>query len=267
MKSTRRHELQQNTLNAELAKLVGFFRKHGTKISWAVLIAALIFLVVVLWNRRQQQKDADLAARYSAVIPSISMVMYDTDDEKAEGVIDGLKKVVEDGGTRPTAADAALQIANLCAARVPLQTDPAGRQKWAQRARDGYQAVLAKYTDNAPAIGAAHAGLGRLAETEGDFATARREFQAVVDTPSLKGYPVYAAAQSGLEGLDTLSAPIPLAATMPAILTEETSTAPTSSTAPTTSSAPAGEPTGIFTETQPAPMPTSLPATPAPPGL
>ena len=52
MKAERRHELEHNTLDNELAKTLSFFRKHGNTIFWCVIIAAVVFMAVTFFHQR-----------------------------------------------------------------------------------------------------------------------------------------------------------------------------------------------------------------------
>ncbi|MEI7837375.1 MAG: hypothetical protein WCK05_13320 [Planctomycetota bacterium] len=68
MKSERRHELKQNTLDAELVKAYGFFRTHGKLVAWAVLGIAAVGLGYVLIQRHGQNKDRVAQEDFSALV-------------------------------------------------------------------------------------------------------------------------------------------------------------------------------------------------------
>ena len=70
MKSKRRHELQQNVLDAELAKGVTFFKSHLTHIGWVLVIGALIVMVVVYNRSQRQQRAIELRNRYDLMMTS-----------------------------------------------------------------------------------------------------------------------------------------------------------------------------------------------------
>ncbi len=64
MKAKRRHELKQNTLDAELGKFVGFIKKRGNLIAWGALIVAFIVLVSVYFYRKHVINQENMLVQY-----------------------------------------------------------------------------------------------------------------------------------------------------------------------------------------------------------
>ncbi len=211
MKSTRRHELQQNTLDTELAWVAGFFRRHGTKLAYGLLAIAILALGFLLWTRRVEKKQAEVQGQYDRLLARLRQPHAKQDELLGE-----LHSLGEQDTIPWIAADATLTLARLYAARVLSAATPESRQEALQRARTTYRRVIDTFPEAPAPVAAARVGLGKLAEDQGDFAAARRYYQSVLDLPGLAGYPVRTLARQALNHLAAMGPPARLATTLPA---------------------------------------------------
>ena len=216
MKSTRRHELQHNALDAELAKIVGFFKKHGTKLSWGVLVLALVALGWVWWTRKATAQRVEVQNRYTRLTQlTASSETYDQE------LINGFKSLSEQDTVRWVAADSLLKLGRIYATLALLGNEKSQRDEAIPQARKYYQRVIDGFGDFPPFVAAAHVGLGKLAEGQGDFESARGSYKTVLDMPALTGYPVLQQARQASSQLGTFQTPVRLATTMPAWVRDE----------------------------------------------
>ncbi|HUS46830.1 MAG TPA: hypothetical protein VM098_01835, partial [Phycisphaerae bacterium] len=86
----------------------------------------------------------------------------------------------------------------------------------ADAAREYYGKVIRQFRDKRPAVGMAHYGLGKLAETLGDEQAATAEYDAVSGMTELPGHPVVLLAELAKKDLQSRMRPVPMAATKPA---------------------------------------------------
>ena len=175
MKSTRRHELQHNVLDAELAKIVGFFKKHGTKLSWGVLVLALVALGWVWWTRKADTQKEQVQNQYSRLSQlAASSEIYDKE------VINGFRSLSEQDTVRWVAADSLLKLGRIHATIALMGNEKTQRDEAILQARKCYQRVVGDFGDFPSFVAAAHVGLGKLAEGQGDFETARKCYKTVL---------------------------------------------------------------------------------------
>ncbi len=239
MKSRRRHELQQNVLDAELGKVVGFFKKRGSWIAWGVLIAALIVFLVVYVRGRGRREIEKLQARYDQLMS----VQFRPGVDIAE-ILAGFKALVDQDDDERIAALACVRVANMYAASSRSASQRTGSEwlTFVAQAEKYYHRAIENFPDERLAVAEAHLGLAKLAEsrTPPNLNAARNQYQAIIKVPQLAGYPVMREAQRSLAALDALGEPIPMATTTQAA-TSRAATAPTTTQAATsrTATAPA----------------------------
>ncbi len=213
MKSQRRHELQHNVLDAELAKSVNFFKKHLAQIGWVLVIGALI-VMVAFYNKSQRQKRAtDLQIQFDQLI-----TMQPTSDEDIVLAVAGWKSLADQEKDRPIAADANIYLGSIYARIAVTGKSTAlilAGESPSQLAEQYYTMVISNYPDQPQAVAKALLGMGRLAEDSNDLENARAKYQAAVDTPGAKGFPVAVAAQDALDRIDSSSSPVRFATTAP----------------------------------------------------
>ncbi len=211
MKSKRRHELQQNTLDAELGKVVGWLKTHATKLALAALIVAVVILGVTLYKRQTRTALAEVHAQYDK-LRNAEMAP----DEEMDDVINGLRSLGKQEIVPWIAADATVRVGNIYLSRMTLAEQPDVRQNHAAQAAQAYQQVLTDWSNQPGAVGAAHVGLARVAEGKGDYDAARQHYEKVVENPSLDGFPIVDIARKSLREISGWKQQVQLAATLPA---------------------------------------------------
>ncbi|MDP7162757.1 MAG: hypothetical protein QF577_08530 [Phycisphaerae bacterium] len=212
MKAKRRHELQHNVLDAELSKAIEFLKRRGTTILWGVGIAALIVLVGVYVHRRHQAKLSAPQQRYDRLKSTARFGVTDPDQ-----LLRTLETLADQRDNKEVAALASVDVGDTCAMRNLVGTKLTGaeRAQLAQTARQRYQLVLREFSDLPAAVGRAHLGLAKLAETRRDFSAARVQYQAALNLGDSAGPVTHAMAQDGLNRLEDFATPVRLATTLP----------------------------------------------------
>jgi len=212
MKSQRRHELQENTLIAELGKMVDVLRKRGNLVGWGVLIAALIAMIAVFAWKKSRQGDIELQRKFDRVMPLKSAL-------SAEERLEGLKELAEQDDDEVKAALATVELGDVYARRMVVagpNADPAQWKRLADQAAGYYREAINRFGEQDLPLAKAHLGLAKLAESQQDFETAKAEYQAVLKLTALTGQPVMQQAERGMQQLETLSSPVQMATTAPA---------------------------------------------------
>jgi predicted negative regulator of RcsB-dependent stress response len=217
MKSERRHELQQNSLAEELGQIQGFLQKHGTKLSWGLLIVAAVVLGVVMLNRRSQSQQVDTQMRYDQLKRQAIFI----DEKNSPELIAGFTGLAGQDTVRWIAADSLLELGRIHANTALQAEEPAEVDSALARALQSYQQVLGRFEDLPAMAAAARVGLGKIAEGQGQLDKAREHYQAVVDSPQMEGYPVYYHARDALATLNGYQNPVALATTQPAWMQEQ----------------------------------------------
>lgn len=210
MKSKRRHELQQNTLDAELGKIVGWLKTHATKLALAALIVAVVILGVTLYKRQTRTALAEVQAQYE----KLRNAQINPQDDNTD-VVNGLRSLSKQEIVPWIAADALVRIGNIHLSKMTLAELPEERESLAAEASQAYQEVLTNWSDQFGAVGAAHVGLARVAEGKGDYAAARQHYEKVVENPSLEGFPIVDIARKSLREISGWEQPVKLAASLP----------------------------------------------------
>jgi len=221
MKAKRRHELHENVLSAELVQIVEFLKKRGAAIAVALLIAALVGLVIA-WA---YGKSAEKRQKLQSQLDRIAIDRTLTPGERI-AILEGLGAQDDD---KRIAADALVALGNEFFARMIIggaSRDAAEWQELSDRAVIYYRRVINGYPDQKPAVLEAHLGLGKLAETRGDFKAARSAYKTALEMTELSGYPGMRRAQESLDQLDELARPVLMASTRPAGATTQPDSAP-----------------------------------------
>jgi len=207
MRAQRRHELHRNELYAELARLVEFVKKWRTYIVWGLALGVLAVLAGVYMVRSAERKRLSLADTYDR----LSFDATTTPDAFLDGM-----KTLADSADRRLAAMAAFQIGDYyywgSIAAGGMSGDPR-RKELADQAAAYFRRTIRDFPDQPLPVAQAHIGLAKLAESEGDFAAAAKEYQAVTTMKDLAGYPIVADARQGLGELDGIKGPVRMATT------------------------------------------------------
>lgn len=207
MRAQRRHELQHNVLDAELARGIEFIRQHRTVIIWSVVLAAAAILAITYAVRSAQNRKQSLQRRYDHLISSATVTPQE--------FLDGMKSLAESSDEH-LAALATIQVGKYYAAQFlaagGVPTDPRQRDL-SDQAAAYFRRAIKKFPDRSLAVAEAHLGLARLAEGAGDFATAAEEYKTVTEMPGLAGTPQPIEAALALNRLDSLKTPVRMATT------------------------------------------------------
>ena len=210
MKAERRHDLQHNTLDAELAKGIDFFRRHGNKILLVVLLLAVVFTGWGYLDRRAGATRADVQRQYNQLKRS-SLAVGTGEAE----LLDGFQSLSSQDAVRWIAADSLLQV-GLIHSTQSLQTKTSDERDQARlQAKASFNRVIDDFPLQVPIVAGAKLGLAKLAEDEGNFKLAGDLYQAVIDTKALAGYPVVNQARLAKLALANLKNDIVLAKNPP----------------------------------------------------
>jgi tetratricopeptide (TPR) repeat protein len=205
MKSTRRHELQENVLAHELADLKAFLDKYG---NWLLGGAAVVALVILgVWYHRNRVSNQ--LTRQAAQFESSTRLLGD--DEQREAALTTLAELAGEARSEVLQARASILLADYHAGRYQMavrQGDPAAEPM--QEARSWYERTLAEHADLKPFAGRAQIGLGLLAENRGQTETAREHYQKAIEAVD-KASPIAFRARGRMANLQAWARPVPLA--------------------------------------------------------
>jgi hypothetical protein len=216
MKAQRRHELQQNVLDAELGRGVEFLRQRRTLIIWSVVLVVLAVLAVTYAVRSAQNKRRALQTSYDRLVsfPGVTPQEF----------LDGMKSLAESSDGH-LAALATVQVGKYYAAQFSAAGGDAAdarQRNLSDQAAAYFRRAIERFPRERLAMAEAHLGLGRLGEDTGDFATAAQEYQTVKDMADLAGTPPPLEAARALDQLERLKAPVPMATTRAALAAAKT---------------------------------------------
>ena len=207
MKAQRRHELQQNVLDAELAKGVDFLRRRRTAIVWGVVLVVAAVLLLAYGVSSARNRHRAVQAKYDRLTMSPAVT--------GQEFLDGMKSLAE-ADDKAIAALATVQVGKFYAAQFAqaggVVADPQ-QKDLADQAAAYYRRAIDSFPGQRLAAGEAHLGLARLAEGQGDFATAVKEYQSIAGMADLMGTPTALAARDGLSRIDRIKTPVRMATT------------------------------------------------------
>lgn len=214
MKSQRRHELQHNTLDAELHRMVSFFKTHGTKVAWGILLIAAVILAIVGYRRYSERNLIDIQNRYNQVLFALSQP-----GGEDQQILQELHDLAGQDTVEWVAVDAALRIGTIYAEKA-IQADSDDQQtEYRQEAIRQFERVIEAFADSPVAVGRAKVALARLHEQE-DPDKAQEYYQSVESNEALNGYPVQLVARQSLMAFRQGRESIHLARNVPQWLSE-----------------------------------------------
>ncbi len=185
MKSSRRHELQHNTLDTELAKGLTWIRNHGTKLAMALLAIALVILVGTYFYNSYRQSQQEQTYQLSAWLLGASLQGLD-EERKAE---------LAEGDDFQAYQGKLLLGREAMKAGFDKLTQGSGPEEirtLREKAMGHFQAVTQGGEDYPLLAAQAHYGLVVIYEDRGEFAKAQEHCQAILDLPQLNtGYFLY----------------------------------------------------------------------------
>jgi len=228
MKAQRRHELQTNTLSIALAKIADFVRRRSNYIGWGAVGVVVVVVVIVLIARSRSAEADRRQAEFDRCIVDPASKLED------------LKALATQTSDKRLAALACVALGDRTIRDVAFDrsSSPAERNAGAEEAAKWYRKVIDEFPKETLAVGKAHFGLGKLAESSRNFPAARAEYEEILRTSALAGEPLVELANESLQNVTAFERerPVAMATTLP--------TQPTTASGPATSpaaTAPAGE--------------------------
>jgi hypothetical protein len=198
MKAEHRHELKTNDLAKTLLTFQDYVKVYGGRV--ALGVAIVILLVVLIMQRINSSHTAadrardDLAyARTQIDRVNHAFVTFEGRPSVAPAEVETVPRLLQQ--VRDTASDKAVLAAAVVAQGdyawamanfppSPAATSqpslrPAPDHDYIKEARNAYQEVLSQYPDQLLSAIAAHFGLAAIAENEGNWDEARRQYEVV----------------------------------------------------------------------------------------
>lgn len=211
MKAERRHDLQHNSLDAELAKGIDFFRKYANRILMIILGVAVVFAGWVYLDRRSSTNQAEAQNAYDQL--KLRSMLAETNEEE---LIKGYQSLSAQSSIKWIAADSLLELGLIYTTKSLQAEEVQQRDRAVEQAGKYFDRVIVEFGDLPSMVAGAQMGLGKLAEGKGDFQKAREMYRAVIDTKALAGYPVVDQARLAEAQLVNLNENVVLAEALPA---------------------------------------------------
>ena len=212
MKSTRRHELQHNVLDIELAKTVGFLKKRGRLIVWTLVIIVPLTVVTSWYVTSRRRQRADWQARYAELKAAQASELA----QPLEALLRGFREIAEQKKVPSLAAMACVDTGDIYAWKLFETKTDIERQNISKQAREYYRRAIDQFPEYSGTVGRAHLALGKLAEGERNFDEAKKQYELVLAMPQLSGLDVARQADEGLKMLALYRQPVRMATTAPA---------------------------------------------------
>jgi len=202
MKSQRRHDLKTNTLAEALANLPNTRWKNFATTLTVALACILVFLLVryrmtVSADRQVKAVDSLAQARMSIdELRSQNMIEADPSQwqlrfEDTSRLLDAV--LASAGDSNPELAAEALiargdldwSVSNLASSTTQPSMHAQSAGDLLKDSQAAYAKVVAAYPGQSFSVCAAHFGLAAIAENQGEWDTARKEYQAVINDAQL----------------------------------------------------------------------------------
>ena len=203
MKSERRHELQHNTLDAELGRGVDFFRRHVGTMLWAVVIFCAVLLVTSYVRKHMRARDSEHRNAFIAAMSQEGLLPSER--------IEQLRPVADQTRDEAVAIEALFMMANLRIEGGMRQLMPP--EEAAKLAEESYREVIERFSHHPIQVANAYIGLALLAENERDFDKAAEHYRAAIAVEGAGGSPATRLAEYYSESLPSLSRPLGLTPT------------------------------------------------------
>jgi predicted negative regulator of RcsB-dependent stress response len=280
MKAEERHELKENNLQSWLQYGLPMWLKQNG--SYLILAAALAVLGYQLWSRYQANQLADAERAMGEVLsaealpadqrPSKDIAVIDEHDSKPiqsfamRDLGNAYLETVAAGVSQDVTPTTTVPAAN---ASLPKSVTTADKEDTLNRAQAEFERILKQSPDLPLTAGAAAVNLAIVAEDRGDWASAKKQYQAIVDKSSrFAGTPFAEIAAQRLKNLETWKN-APKLAEFPVVIPAPAATLleKPSAIAPLPSGEffpPAPEPARPATSPGPTSAPSTVPAAPSP---
>ena len=155
-----------------------FFAKYG---SYLLLAAAFALLGWQIWNYFQKKHQVAVQEAW---------LDFEQAEQSPDDLPAKLQGVIADHDIKPVQAQAWLALGNYYVGTVALGVAPNvpgakyDRTEQLNRAEDAYRHILDGFSDERVVAGAAHMGMGVVAEDQGNWDEARKQDEALTDSKS-----------------------------------------------------------------------------------
>jgi len=212
MKATRRHELQHNVLDIELAKTVEFLKKRGRLIVWTLVIIVPLVVLTSWYATSRRRNRAEWQARYA----ELKAAQGSESARPLEALLRGFGEISEQRKVPSLAAMACVDAGDIYAWKLFETKTDTERQNITKQARECYKKAIEQFPEQSATVAKAHLGLGKLAEGERDFDEAKKQYELALAVPGVSGLDVARQADGGLKMLGLYGEPVRMATTAPA---------------------------------------------------
>jgi hypothetical protein len=171
MKAERRHALQQNVLDAELGKVVEFFRRHGKYVAWGVFALALVLFVWLYARSSAQAKERTRQDLFHRMVINL---------EISEETLAALEEIADQDPNKFRAATACVTVADYCLQSVVkggAAMSSEERIKRIQKAEAWYDRTVRDFSGYPGAVARAHLGLAAIQEIRRGLPAARKSME------------------------------------------------------------------------------------------
>jgi predicted negative regulator of RcsB-dependent stress response len=210
MKSERRHELKTNALARRLEGFPDYWREYGNKVMLVIIVFLIAYLAVRYYNDKKTRQSQDVANSLETIqtqlgtLDQIEQMSSRADpttvaelrQKSTSAVNDAINTLLSNSKDPKVLARANLAQGNLDwhLANMP---DPPGattrpelkinnRDALLNEAKSSFAKVLEPpYNQSALDIFSARMGLAAIAENQGNWEEARKQYQAILDNPDL----------------------------------------------------------------------------------
>ncbi len=232
MKSTRRHELQENALAIELSKVVEFLKKRANHIATGVLVVALLIFAYVFIQRRARGAEMRLQRQWDRALNA------EMAPEERIGLLTTLAEQEDD---ERIAALAGVELGYEYSRQALVAPNAGQKAALRQKAGQWFLVTTGKFQDQDIAVAKALLGLARLRASAGNLKQAVEDYRKIQALEGARHTPAAQLAAVALQELKQWQqqGPVRLATTMPS-----TSPATQPGTRPAAATAPATAPAG-----------------------
>jgi hypothetical protein len=216
MDSDRRHDLEHNALDSELSRMMVFFKTHGNRIFWAVIIIAMVLIVLMYAKNHRLRNQGLEAQRFQEIIqrpaPGAELTVLEQRNFASTMVADLVE--FSSSAKDPLLGSQAIIMAGNMSLRMYL--DPSSRRNdQLDEAEAIFNQARTDFADQPIVVSQALYGLGIVEENRYDFDAAREHYNTLLGTPGTGGTPAAVLAMQRIESLAGLAEPVVFETTIP----------------------------------------------------
>lgn len=211
MKSQRRHELKENVLAHELARLRDFLNQYGNWITGGIVAVAIVILIAWYFHGRSQRLMVEEQAQFNDALGNPSL--------EAKDRMDRLEQMANGARDPLIGAESAVRLGDGFADQYLEATVRGAGENAADlrtKAEGFYNLAITKYPKQKEMAARAHFGLASLAESAGELETAKAEY-ARAEQVAGSNHPVAVEARTAISALGNATQPVRLATTTQAV--------------------------------------------------